>query len=185
MSIPKPAFNNVLSHYPLSSSDFGAGGTIINNPAYEHSCALRLSVALEAACPGLLESFPGNRAVHLTGSPGHYTRRTFPFARGAFALARYLVGTHVGWTCRRLTTRREAIRLTTPGIIFWKVSSDSSSPNHIDLWDPSVRVLRNVGRRTMLWAPAADIVDYVWFWELKRGGASSPSSTRHSLQSGR
>ncbi len=185
MSIPKPAFNNVLSHYPLSSSDFGAGGTIINNPAYEHSCALRMSVALDSACPGMLGSFTGNRAVHLSGRPGRYQRRTFPYARGALALARYLSGTHVSWTFRRLGSRRDAVRLTTPGIIFWKVLAGSGSPNHIDLWDPSARTLRNVGRRTMLWAPTEDIVDFVWYWQLKRGGAISPHSAGHSLQSGR
>ena len=184
MPLPKPTFNNVLSHYPLSPNDFGAGGRIINNPAYEHSCALRLSTALEAAGPGFLGQFTGNRAVHLEGSPGHYRRITFPFARSAQSLANYLAGAHVGWGYRRLNSRAEALGLTTQGIIFWKVSSNSGSPNHIDLWDPAMRTLRNVSGRTMLWAPAEGIVEHAWFWELMRGGAFSPCFIKHSLQSG-
>jgi hypothetical protein len=76
------------------------------------------------------------------------------------------------------------MNLGTQGFIFWKVQESSPSPNHIDLWDPALKTLRNVGGRTMLWAPAADIVEYVWFWELIRGGNFSPSRTSHSLQSG-
>jgi hypothetical protein len=105
MALPKPMFNDVLSHYPISSSAFGDGGRIVNNPAYEDTCALRLSTALEGAQAGVLREYPGNRAVHHT--PGHG-----------------------------------------------------------------------------LWAPAAGIVEYAWFWDLRRGGAWSPPSTPHSLQSG-
>src|SRR5262245_1835733 len=81
MPLPKPTFNNVLSqmYYPIiriSANDFGGGGRIINNPAYEHSCALRLSTALEAASPGFLGQFTVNQAVHLEASPGHYIRIT-------------------------------------------------------------------------------------------------------------
>jgi hypothetical protein len=184
MSLPKSTFNTVLSNYPHSASDFGAGGRIINNPAYEHSCALRLSTALEAASPGFLGQFTGNQAVHLEGSPGNYRRITFPFARSAQGLANYLAGAHVGWDYLRLNSRAEALRLTTQGIIFWKVSSGSGSPNHIDLWDPGMRALRNVGGRTMLWAPDAGIVSYAWFWELMRGNQFSPPSIPHALQSG-
>jgi Type VI secretion system (T6SS), amidase effector protein 4 len=181
MPLPKPTFNNVLSHYPLSANDFGGGGRIIDNPAYEHSCALRLSTALEAASPGFLGEFAGNRAVHR--SPGHGSI-TFPFARSAQSLANYLAGAHIGWNYRRLNSRTEAFGLTAQGIIFWKINPNSGSPNHIDLWDPSMRALRNVSGRTMLWAPAEGIIEYAWFWDLKRGGALSPPSIGHSLQSG-
>jgi hypothetical protein len=36
----------------------------------------------------------------------------------------------------------------------------------------------------MLWAPAGDIVEYAWFWDLSRGAALSPRAIPHSLQSG-
>ncbi len=167
MSLTKPTFNSLLSHYPTSADDFGAGGSIINNPSYEHTCALRLSVALDGSCPGILSHFTGNQAVHLEGTPGHYTRTTLPYARGALSLARYLKDSYVGWRFRRLSSRSEAIALTTQGIIFWKVIPGSSSPNHIDLWDPVERNLRSTDGRSMLWVPRAGIVEYAWFWEMR------------------
>ena len=183
MALTRPAFNAVLSHYPHSAADFGAGGRIINNPAYEHSCALRLSTALESASPGFLGRYTGNQAVHLEAKPGGHRRTTFPYARSAQGLANYMAGGYVGWSYGRLSTRAQAMALSTQGIIFWKVSPGSGSPNHIDLWDPSIRALRRVGGRTMLWAPQAGIVEYAWFWELKRVGAFSPAPVRHSLSS--
>ena len=184
MSMERPSFNMLVASYPTAGDAFGSGGRIVNNPAYEHSCALRLSTALETACPGLLARFGGNRAVHLQGAPGHYRRITFPFARSARGLARYLVGPDVGWAYQRVSTRAQAQRLGGQGIIFWKVAPSSGSPNHIDLWDPTTRALRNVGGRTMLWAPSHDIVEYAWFWKLKRGGNLSPAGVTHPLQSG-
>jgi hypothetical protein len=185
LAVLRPTLNDVLSHYPLSGNDFGAGGRIIDNPIYEHTCALRLSTALETASPGIMGSYNRNRAVHLAGSPGHYRRITFPFARGAYALARYLTEAHVGWQYRTLNSRHDAMGVSTQGIIFWKVKPSSGSPNHIDLWDPSARTLRTVGGRTMLWAPAAAHVEWAWFWSLARGAQMSPSSRPHSIQSGR
>jgi hypothetical protein len=184
MSRKKPDFNDLLSHYPTGANDFGSGGRIINNPAYEHSCALRLSTALESASPGFLGQFSGNQAVHLDGTPGHYRRIVFPFARSAQQLADYLAGAAIGWAYQRLNTRADAQRLKTQGIIFWKVRPGSGSPNHIDLWDPLMRALRRVEGRTMLWAPADGIVEYAWFWDMPRGAALSPRAIPHALQSG-
>jgi hypothetical protein len=184
MSRKKPDFNDVLSHYPLGENDFGPGGRIVNNAAYEHSCALRLSTALESASPGFLGAFSGNQAVHLEGTPGQYRRIVFPFARSAQQLAHYLAGAAIGWTYQRLNTRAEAQRLKAVGIIFWKVRPGSGSPNHIDLWDPFTRTLRRVEGRTMLWAPADGIVEYAWFWDMPRGAALSPRTIPHALQSG-
>lgn len=184
MSIKKPDFNDLLSRYPTDGDDFGAGGRIVNNPAYEHSCALRLSAALECASPGFLGRFSGSQAVHLEGTPGHYRRIVFPFARSAQQLANYLWSAAVGWNYRSLASRAEAQRLKSQGIIFWKVRPGCGSPNHIDLWDPLTRALRRVEGLTMLWAPADGIVEYAWFWDLPRGAALSPGAIRHSLQSG-
>lgn len=184
MSRKKPDFNDLLSHYPTEASDFRAGGRIVNNSAYEHSCALRLSTALESASPGFLDRFSGSQAVHREGTPGYYRRIDFPFARSAQQLANYLAGAAVGWTYHRLGTRAQAQNLKTQGIIFWKVRPGSGSPNHIDLWDPLMHALRRVEGRTMLWAPAGGIVEYAWFWDLPRGAALSPRAIPHSLQSG-
>jgi hypothetical protein len=184
MSVKKPDFSDLLAHYPTAASDFGAGGRIINNPAYANTCALRLSTALDGASPGFLGQFHGNQAVHLEGRPGHYRRIIFPFARSALALANYLWSPAIGWSYRRLETRAEALGLKTQGIIFWKVRHDCGSPNHIDLWDPLLQGLRAEDGRAMLWAPRSEgIVDYAWFWDLPRGAAASPGPRPHWLQS--
>jgi hypothetical protein len=184
MAPRKVTFNQLLAHYPIDADAFGAGGRLVDNPAYAHTCALRLSTALETAAPGFLSEFGGNTAVHLQGAPGHYRRVPMPYARGARALADYLRGAHVGWPHRRLATRAEALALGTQGIIFWKVEPGSGSPNHIDLWDPRLRALRAVGGRTMLWAPASDIVEYALFWELPRGGAFTSAPLPHPMRTG-
>jgi len=184
MALNKPTFNEVLSHYPLSTDSFGEHGRIVTNKDYKHTCALRLSTALEAAIPGFFGAFTENQAEQIVRIRGHNRVVTFPYVRGAPALKRYLEGRHVGWHPRRLASRREAVHLATPGIIFWKVKSSSDSPNHIDLWSPAMRTLRAYGGRTMLWVPAAADVEYALFWELNRGGAFSPPVIRHSLQSG-
>jgi hypothetical protein len=36
----------------------------------------------------------------------------------------------------------------------------------------------------MLWAPAADIVEYAVFWELPRGGAFALAPNPHPMRSG-
>jgi len=82
MPLPKPTFNELLANYPFSADDFGAGGRIVNNPQYEHSCALRFSTALERTNPSILSQFGGNRAVHREGIAPHMRRITLPYIRG-------------------------------------------------------------------------------------------------------
>jgi hypothetical protein len=162
MSLAKPAFASLIRHYPPASASFGV----------THTCAIRMSVALMNAVPG----FFSGCSVPRQPATGAIT--------GSLLLARYLEGPHVGWAARRLGSpdpHRAAHDLATQGIIFWEMRPAAeqiavraragsplgrASPNHIDLWDPVCRALRNRGGRTMMWIPEPGIVSSVWFWEI-------------------
>jgi hypothetical protein len=166
MSLAKPTFASLIHHYPPPSANFGV----------THTCAIRMSIALMNAVPDFFAGYAGPRQPR-TGA-----------ITNALLLAHYLEGSHVGWPARRLgsppsriTAHRAAHDLRTQGIIFWEMLPEAeqiafrarsgsrlnrASPNHIDLWDPACRALRNRGGRTMMWIPEAGIVQSVWFWEI-------------------
>lgn len=179
-----PTFSSMVRNYPNSPNAVGSGGTIINNPAYEGvTCAVRLSIALEGADPGIMYNFPGTRAIHITPL-GRRVRH--PYAINALALNNYLKGGRIGWPSRRIASRAAALRLSQRGVIFWKVIPKPDQqpfvdaglirrpwPGHIDQWDPVTRSLSGQRGTTMRWFPIEQIVDHVRFFPLPLGFAQS------------
>ncbi|MFK7819253.1 MAG: hypothetical protein AB8G99_11075 [Planctomycetaceae bacterium] len=155
--LPKPGFRQLYDNYPKGTNDFGAGGAIIDNPNYEHTCALRMSVALTRCNKDIMNEFGGNVALDVS------TSTRLPYARGALALARYLGGRYVGWVPAQLGSYRAVMRLRTQGIIFWKTRG---TVDHIDLLDGATHALPNGRHRSMLWIPQPHQVIHALFWQL-------------------
>lgn len=162
MALPKPTFGRLFTNYPTENTDFGRGGTIVDNGYYQHTCALRMSVALTRCNKDIMNEYQGTTARDTR------TGTRFPYARGALALAQYLRGRYVGWVPQRLGSLREALALREQGIIFWK---NKGTVDHIDLFDGRFRILPAGRNRSMLWIPISTpgrpiTVLYAWFWRL-------------------
>ena len=153
----KPSFGELLRNYPTEATAFGEGGTIINNSNYEHTCALRLSVALTRWNKDLMNEFTGNMARDTARST------TLPYARGAKALADYLKADYVMWSPMRLGSFHAAMRLREQGIIFW---TNTGTVDHIDLFAGASLNLPAGRRRSMLWAPQRHQFVHAAFWRL-------------------
>ncbi len=154
---PKPTFMELHRNYPTDGSAFGRGGTIVDNVAYRHICALRLSVALTRFSKDFMNDFGGNMAVDQAADV------TLPYARGSKALADYLSGNYIMWSSLRIGSYRDAMRLRQQGIIFWK---NTATVDHIDLFDGALRQLPSGRHRSMLWIPQRDQFCYALFWRL-------------------
>jgi hypothetical protein len=158
MSLPRPTFSALVANYPTFDvrTDFNV----------HHSCAVRMSFALAGAITGFLDGYEGR--LH---------RGSLTIA-SSMQLVNYLESEHVGWTPLRPAGRQAPERdyAGQQGIIFWEVIGRAQQeeirgrvgPNHIDLWDPTVRSLPRAGGRSMMWAPEHNIVRRVRFWSLDR-----------------
>lgn len=149
-----------------------AGGVIphpVNNPDYEHQCAIRMSIALLGADPNFFDDLRGGLlpSTHYSLPNRGGARVTLPYVRGALQLALHIRQRWGGPIIRNSTSaaltyiNSNCLR----GIIFYSVPA-GSGVSHIDLWDAHCSLLYPPAgpqaRRTMTWiAPNAS---EVWFW---------------------